>query len=543
MGGYRDIERANNAMALSLRAPRGYTGRMDLSHLALDPAPGRPRYRQLCDALAGAIARGDLPAGARLPAERELAAQLGISRTTAAGAYRELEARGLVHGQIGRGTFVCADPDAGDAPFAWRGKVAHGAERATDPALLALVRAVAPDTISFAPGLTALDCFPTALYGELTDALLRRHGAVAFGLGPTEGQPILRRALAARHGVHSAQLLVLAGSQQGLDLLARCLLDPGDAVLVDRPGYLGALQTFRAAGARLVGWDTLRADPEELEDLILRHRPKFLYTNPTFQNPTGGVLPLAARRALLDLAARYHLPIVEDDAYRELYFDTPPPPSLRELDEHGLVIGLGTLSKSLAPGLRLGWLIAPEAIVDQLALLKARTDVFNPGLTQLVLAELITRRHYDEHLHRLRAEHARRHAAMLAALGQHFPTGVLTARPVQGGLYLWCRLGAGLDGPTLARRAEAVGVTFAPGEPFYADGAGRREMRLCFTGVPPAQIAEGIRRLGTLFPVGGVPDPLRDPGRQPLVWPTGATPPQRHHARRGAAPTAHTKVW
>lgn len=490
---------------------------MDLSTLALDPADARPRYRQLCDVLAGAIARGEIPAGTRLPAERDLATQLGVSRTTAAGAYRELEARGLVRGQIGRGTFVCADPEAGDAPFAWRGKVARAAERATDPALLALVRDAAPDTISFAPGLTAVDCLPAEIFRTLTDAIVSQRGTTAFGLAPTEGQPALRRALASRHNVRPAQILVLAGSQQGLDLLARCLLDPGDAVILDRPGYLGAIQTFRAAGAHLVGWDTLRADPEELEDLILRHRPKLLYTNPTFQNPTGSVLPLAARQALLDLAARYRLPIVEDEAYRELHFTTPPPPALRELDEHGLVIGLGTVSKTLAPGLRLGWLVAPEAIVDQLTLLKGRSDLFSPGLTQLLLADLITGHHYDEHLRRLRTEHARRHAAMLAALQRHLPAGAVTPRPVQGGLYLWCRLGAGLDGPTLLRHAEANGVTFASGEHFYPDGAGRREIRLCFTGVPPAQIAAGVQRLGTLFAADHHPGALRDPGHQPLV--------------------------
>lgn len=489
---------------------------MDLSRLAIDPANGRPRYRQLAEGLAGAIARGELPAGARLPAERELSARLGVSRTTAVNAYRELAARGLVRGQVGRGTFVCADADAGDAPFAWRGKLARAAERAVDPGLVALMRESVADTISFAAGLTALDCFPAELFRERTDAVLRRHGTAALGLGPTEGQPALRQVLAARSGVRPSQVLVLAGSQQGLDLIARCLLDPGDAVVVDRPGYLGALQTFRAAGARLVGWDAARADPEELEDLLLRHRPKLLYTNPTYQNPTGNVLPLAARRALLDLAARYRLPVVEDEPYRELFFDAPPPPALRELDDQGLVIALGTFSKTLAPGLRLGWLVAPEAVVDQLALLKARADVFSPGLSQLVVADLLAGRQIDRHLGRLRAELARRGGAMVAAIARHVPAGALTLRPVRGGLYLWCRLGPGLDGRTLLERAQAAGVTFVEGERFYADGAGRREIRLCFGGVPPARIGEGLRRLGAVI-ADEPPPALAQPGRRPLV--------------------------
>ena len=155
----------------------------------------------------------------------------------------------------------------------------------------------------------------------------------------------------------------MAGAQQGLDLVARRLLD--------RPGYLGAVQTFRSAGANLVGWDVERADPDELEDLILRYHPKLFYTGPTFQNPTGRTLPLDVRRELLRVAARYRLPVVEDDPYGELSFDRPPPPSLFALDDRGLVIYLGTASKTLGAGLRLGWLVAPPPIVEQLALVKA----------------------------------------------------------------------------------------------------------------------------------------------------------------------------
>src|SRR5262249_14216892 len=147
----------------------------------------------------------------------------------------------------------------------------------------------------------------------------------------------LRRALARRHGARPEEVLVVSGAQQGLDLVARCLIDPGDAVLMDRPGYLGAIQTFRSAGAYVVGWDAVAADVDELESLILRYRPKLLYTSPTFGNPTGRTLGLAARRALLEMAGRYRLPIVEDDPYRDLHFGAPPPPSLERLDARRLV--------------------------------------------------------------------------------------------------------------------------------------------------------------------------------------------------------------
>lgn len=489
---------------------------MERLTLALDPQSERALYLQLGDALASAVAAGDLRPGERLPSERDLADRLGLSRTTVVNAYRELASRGLVRGHVGRGTFVCADPTPTDAPFAWRGKVALGAQRTLDQSIRALVVSPAnADTISFAAGVTALDHFPLDTYRHLSDAILARDPA-SLGLGPSEGQPALRRALAARLGVRPEQVLILAGAQQGIDIVARCLLDPGDTVVMDRPGYLGAIQIFRAAGASIVGWRSEEGALDELEDLILRYRPKLLYTNATFQNPTGAVLSLSTRRDLLELAARYHLPILEDEPYRDLYFAAPPPPALRDLDDHGLVIGLGTFSKTFAPGLRLGWLAAPEPIVEQLALIKGRSDVFCAGLPQLVMAELLATRRYDEHVQRLRAEHARRHRAMLAALDEYTPPGALTTRPVAGGLYLWARLGHGMAARDLLQVAARLGVRFVDGERFYADGAGRHELRLCFGTVPPERITVGVRRLAAaIAEIQAHPPTDRD--REPLV--------------------------
>jgi DNA-binding transcriptional MocR family regulator len=377
--------------------------------------------------------------------------------------------------------------------------VALGAQRALDPSLRGILSDAASGTISFGAGTPAPELFPVDEFRRVTDAILRRDPTGAFGIGPTEGQPALRRAVAARLAARPEQVLVVAGAQQGLDLIARCLLDPGDAVLIDRPGYLGAIQTFRSAGASLVGWDVERADPDELEDLILRYRPKLLYTGPTFQNPTGRTLPLDVRRELLRVAARYRLPVVEDDPYGELSFDRRPPPSLFSLDDRGVVIYLGTASKTLGAGLRLGWLVAPPPIVEQLTLVKARGDLFTNGLAQLVLAAILGGRAYDDHLAALRTEHAARHAALAAALRKNLPAGALTWRPATGGLYVWCRLRGAVDAATLLQRAQAAGVTFVPGEPFYGDGLGRHELRLCFSAVVPAQIDEGVRRLATAF--------------------------------------------
>jgi DNA-binding transcriptional MocR family regulator len=456
-------------------------------------------YLQLAESLAWRISTGDLSQGARLPSERDLARQLGVSRTTAVSAYRELEARGLVRGHVGRGTYVSAGPEESGAPFAWRGKVALGAQRTQDGSLRTLARHGSDrSVISLATGAGALDLFPMDAFRQLADRVLSRGAHAVLGLGPTEGQPKLRRVVASRIGVNPEQVLIVNGAQQGLDLIARSLLDPGDTVIMDRPGYLGAIQVFRAAGASIVGWDIERADPEELEDLLLRYRPKLLYTNPSFNNPTGRTLDVHERRDLLDLAVRYRMPIVEDDLYRDTWFDSPPPPSLRQLDQHQLVIQVNTFSKTIAGGMRLGWMVAAESIVDQLALAKQRVDVASPSLEQLLIAEFLATGGYDQHLATLRVAHRQRHDALIAAIQRHLPPGTLNFAPVNGGLYAWCSVGHDIDTRELLVDATQAGVVFVPGDVFYpvsCDGSGRHELRICFSAVPPAMIDEGIRRL------------------------------------------------
>lgn len=468
-----------------------------------DRADGAPLYQRLAEALAAAIEAGQFVPGARLPSERDLASRLGISRTTVVNAFHELAARGMIRGHVGRGTYVCAVPGSSDAPFAWHGKLALGAQRTSDPALRTIVRhASDPEVISFAAATSALDLFPVDLFRDITDHILRRTPLAALGLGPTEGHHRLRRAIAARQGTRFSRVLVVDGAQQGLDLVARCLLDPGDAVIMDRPGYLGAIQVFRAAGVRVVGWDIARADFGELEDLLLRYRPKLLYTNPTFSNPTGRTLRAAERRELLDLAARYHLPIVEDDPYRDLWLREKPPPAMHQLDTRDLVISIGTFSKTLAGGLRLGWVQANDAIIDQLSLARQRGDVCSPSLQQLVVAELLESDAFEAHLATLRSEHARRHAALLAAIERWFPPGALAGPPAEGGLAVWRRLASGVDTAALLEAATAEGVVFVAGSAFYPDssaGAGRRELRLAFAGLPPAAIDDGIRRLAAVL--------------------------------------------
>src|SRR5262249_8344203 len=389
-------------------------------------------------------------------------------------------------------------PDAASAPFAWRGKMAAATLQATDTTVRDLVRAAGdPDVVSLAAGVPALECFPAAAFHAAMNHVLARHAPAAWCHGPTEGMPRFRAALAERFGGEPEHILVLAGAQQGLDLLARCLIDPGDAVVIDRPGYLGAIQTFRNAGARLVGWDVSRADFDELEELLLRYRPKLLYTNPTHQNPTGVTMPIRARRELLELAARYRVPIVEDDTYRELALTAAStPPSLFTLDEgHAVVIRINSFSKMLAPGLRLGWISAVRPIVDQLALIKQVVDPHTQNLAQLVVCTLVENRTLDAHLATLKTEHRRRRDAMVQALQQHVPSRHLRFAVPDGGMYLWCQLPEGTRARAVRDHALRESVMILTGEPFYVDQGGDHQLRLCYTAQPAARAVASAKVL------------------------------------------------
>ncbi|HEY6356977.1 MAG TPA: PLP-dependent aminotransferase family protein, partial [Vicinamibacterales bacterium] len=486
---------------------------------SLGVAPGdipreRPMYRQLVGLVERGLSSGVLRQGARLPPERDLARACRVSRTTVVTAYRELEAKGLVRGYVGRGTFVSAVLEPEAAPFAWRGKVSTSALQMSDSTVRHLVRvAWDPAVVSFAAGQPALDRFPTGDFCAAVDRVLTRDAAVAWHNGPTEGLASCRDAIASRFGGAGDQILVVSGAQQGLDLLARCLLDPGDTAIVDRPTYLGAMHSFRGAGARLVGWDIRRADIDELEELMLRYRPKLVYLNPTFQNPTGQTLSIRARRDVLGLAERYRVPVVEDETSRELHLDEPPPASLFSLDERRtVVIHLNTFSKTLAPGLRVGWIAAARPIIEQLSLLKQRVDLHAQNLAQLVITEFLAAGTFDRHLVTLRDEHRRRRDAMVQTLRRHTSASQVRFATPTGGLYFWCHLSGQARARVVQELAEREGLAVMPGDPFYPDGGGTQELRVCFTTQTPDRIAAAGPTLGR-----AIADAYRRPEAAPRI--------------------------
>jgi 2-aminoadipate transaminase len=360
------------------------------------------------------------------------------------------------------------------------------------------------EVISFAGGLPAPELFPSELIaGAFATALAPTVAARGLQYSSTEGDPLLRELLAQRLVLRGLpadadELLVTTGSQQAIGLVASVLLDPGDAVLVENPSYLAALQCFSFAGARLVAvpCDDDGLDPDALPELIERHAPKFLYLVPTFQNPTGRTLPEERRRRLAQIAVEHGLWLVEDDPYGELRYDGEPlRPLAAYAGAHDRTVTVSSLSKVLAPGLRIGWLRAPGALLRPLTIAKQAADLHTSTIDQLAAAASLQAADIDEHIAGLCAEYRRRRDALLDGLAAALPAGSTFNRPA-GGMFVWARLPAGWDAGELLVAALRHDVAFVPGAPFFAVDADARTLRLSFTTHTPAQIAEGLGRLG-----------------------------------------------
>ncbi len=359
------------------------------------------------------------------------------------------------------------------------------------------------EVISFAGGLPAPELFPAEMVAQaFATALAPTVVARALQYSATEGDPQLRALLATRFEdrgltAHADEILVTTGSQQALGLAASVLLDPGDAVLVENPSYLAALQCFGFAGAKLVPvpCDEHGLDPEALPRLIAEHRPKFLYVVPTFQNPTGRTLPAERRRRLAEVAAEHGLWLVEDDPYGELRYDGEP---LAPVGSHpgarDRTITVSSLSKVLAPGLRIGFLRAPEALLGPLTVAKQAADLHTSTVDQHAARTSLQAGDLDDHIDHICAEYRRRRDALLGGLAHALPEGSTFNRP-QGGMFVWARLPAGWDATALLRAALRHDVAFVPGAPFYATDPDPRTLRLSFTTHPPAEIVEGLARL------------------------------------------------
>jgi len=360
-----------------------------------------------------------------------------------------------------------------------------------------------PEVLSFAGGLPAPEAFPADAIARAHAEVLASDAGAALQYGPTEGFGPLRAWVAermTRKGLRASpeQVLITAGSQQGIDLVGKTLIDPGDTVLVESPSYLAALQCFSTYEARLEPVETdeegIRVDA--LERALRTSHPKLIYLVPTFQNPRGTTLPLERRQRIASLAAEHGVTVLEDDPYGELRYRGAPLPPIASLQPGAPVINLGTFSKTLAPGLRLGYAVADERTIRALTIAKQATDLHCGTLAQRAVARLLETFDFDAHLRRIRALYGERLDAMLASIERSLPKGTHWTHP-EGGLFVWVRLPDGIDAQELLGEAMRERVAFVPGAPFYPDNPCAETMRLNFSNRPPALIAEGMARLGS----------------------------------------------
>jgi 2-aminoadipate transaminase len=469
---------------------------LDLSTFNLDSSSDTPIYKQLAEFVRGMIDRGIMCGGERLPATRELAGQLGLNRTTVSAAYSLLEEAGLIEGQVGRGSFVAKSMTAR------RVFPARDWDSILPPVEAVFKGPVQHVEISFASSRPADDQFPLAEFRKVTRQVIDGPDAAdILQLGSAYGYAPLRRYLMEQTtgcGMARAgdDLMITNGCQQALDLIARVFAAAGVVVLED-PVYHGVVRVFSRMGAEVVTVPVGEAglDPNALEQIFERTRPKLLVVTPSFQNPTGASLSLEGRRRVVAVTQRFGCVVVENGIYSELRYAGSPLPTLKELDETGNTILLGSYSKVGFPGLRVGWVIGPRPVITRLADAKEVSDLHSDHLSQAVLLKFAESGELKRHLERTREAGAERLSAVLRACAQYLPLDARYTKP-QGGMSLWIELPAPLTADTLLNRVQERGVNFVPGRHFSTRNIHARNLRISFGALSPEQITRGIKILG-----------------------------------------------
>ncbi len=381
---------------------------------------------------------------------------------------------------------------------------AKGMKRSMIRELLKLTQR--PGIISFGGGLPSADSFPIEELKEITNEVLTEEGAQALQYGSTEGDTRLREILVDRYKAQGLDitmdnLVILTSSQQGLDLLPKIFINPGDKIICGLPSYLGGLSAFSTYGAEMVGieFDDKGMSAEGLEKTLSDmkangEKPKFIYIIPDFQNPAGITMPKDRRLEIIDIAKKYDVLIVEDSPYRELRFTGEAQPTLYQLDNSGHVITLGTFSKIFVPSFRIGWVIAHPAIIDKLVMAKQSTDLCTSPFNQKIAAKYIEKGLFDKNLKSIIEDYREKRQIMLDALKEFMPDGVTWTEP-EGGLFLFLELPEYMDAEELFKIAIEENVAFVPGTVFFANGKGKNTMRINFSYVTKEQNVEGVKRL------------------------------------------------
>lgn len=397
-------------------------------------------------------------------------------------------------------------PTAAHRPTsALNGVISERARRTNASAIREILKVTEnPEVISFAGGLPAAELFPIDAVRAATDRVLSVSGAAALQYSTTEGHRPLREWIAARDGIGVDNVQIVTGSQQGLDLLARVLIDEGDVVLVETPSYLGALQAFSTFGPRYlqIPTDDHGIDVDALDAILAEHSAKLLYTVPNFQNPTGRTMTLDRRRQLVEVTARHGVVVIEDDPYGEIRFTGESLPSLYSLALDAVegdadrchVVYSSSFSKTLAPGLRDGWMQAAAPVIRKVVEAKQAADLHTPTLNQMIITELLEDV-LPRQVGRIREVYGERAAHMMAGIERLLPSFVHHTTP-EGGMFLWLTLPDHFDTTAMLPEAVARDVAYVPGPPFYALGGGAHTMRLSFCTVDPECIDRGLAALG-----------------------------------------------
>jgi DNA-binding transcriptional MocR family regulator len=481
--------------------------------ITLDTALHKPLYAQIRDQIRERILSGALPIGERLEPSRELAKCLGVHRTTVSNAYADLEAEGLIEGTVGRGTFVstyAAEVRASvpvrrraTSDFYWDSLFAPDQEDDSLGRLMA--SALEPGVTSLAATHASAELSPVDLVRRATEAVLRREGARLLEYGSSDGYPPLKQYLQSRLrrdgiAIEPDELMITNGCQQSLDLVRRILVGPGDTVACENPTYPGLWHAFDMPGARLVGIPVgpEGMDLDSLEAVLEQNKLKLILANPNFQNPTGRLMPLAARKRLLELAARFQVPVAEDDIYGSLRYSGREEPPLKALDTAGIVIYLNSFSKIGFPGFRVGWIAASHRVIERLRMAKQRADLHTNMLGQAVLEEFCRRGWLDKLLRKTRKTYARKLDVLRQAVAETFPPEVRVGYP-EGGMAVWIELPEEMDADELLVKARDRRVIFAPARFFYFQNPQHNALRLCFTTVPDEQLDKAVRVLGELL--------------------------------------------
>lgn len=482
---------------------------MDGFSFAIDPGSEHPVYAQLARAVIDDVLRGRLRPGDPLPGSRTLAATLGVHRNTVLTAWGELTAEGWITARPGGGTFVAPTlPDHAPRRFSPRAPVVAGMPDRVGFSLPHAMPSwddpwdVPRGALVLASGMPDLRLVPVDALSRALRRALSQHREAALGYGDSQGHPRLRAALAAMLASHrglpltAQDVVVTEGSQMGLDLVARALLRPGDVVAVEALGYPPAWSTFAQTGARLVGVTVDRGglSIDALEALLAKERVRMVYVTPHHQYPTTVTLSAERRLALLELARKHRVAVVEDDYDHEFHYEGRPVLPLASADLHGVVLHVGTLSKVLAPGLRVGYVVAPAPVRARLVALRQHAVRQGVSAMEMAIADLLEEGELQRHARRMRRVYARRREVLRGALAESLGD-VLTVQPSGGAMALWARAPRGFDLEAWTERCRDAGVWFATGRRFAFDGRARQAVRLGFASSTEAEISEAVKRM------------------------------------------------